>query len=60
MLKGILKDISFRGSNQKITCNIGQITFVFEFPSLAVLPRPGSSITISFDPATAIKLYPNQ
>jgi ABC-type Fe3+/spermidine/putrescine transport system ATPase subunit len=60
MLNGMLKDISFRGSNQKITCIVGQISLIFEFPSLVVLPKLGSSITISFDPATAIKIFPLQ
>jgi ABC-type Fe3+/spermidine/putrescine transport system ATPase subunit len=58
LLRGILKEISFRGSWQRISIVVDQTTLVFEFPSLVLLPYPGGEITISLDPVSAIKIFP--
>lgn len=58
ILKGVSDSISFRGSQQKITLIVDHFTLVFEFPSLIQLPSPGTPVTISLDPATAIKVFP--
>jgi ABC-type Fe3+/spermidine/putrescine transport system ATPase subunit len=60
ILKGVFKDISFRGSRQKVTLLVENLPLVFEFPSYVKLPKPGAQITISLDPASAIKVFPTQ
>lgn len=56
-LSGILQNISFRGSMQRITIMINQIPLVFEFPSAVTLPKNGSEMTISIDPDNALKIF---
>ena len=58
VLRGLLKEISFRGSLQRISITIDQTSLSFEFPSNVSLPSPGQAITISLDPDLAIKTFP--
>lgn len=57
ILKGILQDLSFRGSQQRVTMLVNQIPLVFEFSSLVELPELGLGVTVSLDPASAIKIF---
>ena len=57
-LQGMFKEVSFRGSQQRVTLLVNQTRLVFEFPSQVSLPALGTQMTISLDPATAIKIFP--
>jgi ABC-type Fe3+/spermidine/putrescine transport system ATPase subunit len=59
ILKGILKEVSFRGSMQRITVVINRFSLIFEFPSTSTLPDTGSNISVSIDPNIAIKVFPS-
>jgi ABC-type Fe3+/spermidine/putrescine transport system ATPase subunit len=59
-LSGIVSAASFRGSKQRVTLTVNQIPLSFDFNSQVVLPKPGKQMTISLDPATAIKVFPVQ
>jgi ABC-type Fe3+/spermidine/putrescine transport system ATPase subunit len=58
ILSGLFKDISFRGSVQRITLVVNKFPLIFEFPSNISLPNIGSQMTFSIDPAKAIKVFP--
>ncbi len=58
LLRGYIKEVSFRGSQQKITFVTNQLPLTFEFPSMVVLPELNSETTISLDPVSAIKIFP--
>lgn len=60
VLKGILIDSSFRGSNRRITALCNDIPLTFEFPSLIILPNPGAEITLYLNPSSAMKVFPRQ
>lgn len=60
VLSGIFKEVSFRGSSQRITLLVNHVPLAFEFPSMVNLPNPGTEMTISLDPASAIKIFPMQ
>jgi ABC-type Fe3+/spermidine/putrescine transport system ATPase subunit len=57
-LRGFIKEVSFRGSRQKIIFVTNQIPLIFEFPSVVVLPELNSETTICLDPVSAIKIFP--
>jgi hypothetical protein len=57
-LRGFIKEVSFRGSRQKIIFVTNQIPLIFEFPSVVVLPELNSETTIYLDPVSAIKIFP--
>ena len=59
-LHGIVKEVSFRGSQQRLTVFVDSIPLIFEFPSQVALPDSGAKITVSFDPSSAIKVFPIQ
>jgi ABC-type Fe3+/spermidine/putrescine transport system ATPase subunit len=58
VLKGNLKEISFRGSQKRMTLQVNQIPLVFEFPSVIASPGLETLLAISLDPASAIKIFP--
>jgi thiamine transport system ATP-binding protein len=58
ILHGKVNEVSFRGSRQRISILVDQIPLTFEFPSQIKIPGPGGEIILSFDPATAIKIFP--
>jgi ABC-type Fe3+/spermidine/putrescine transport system ATPase subunit len=60
VLRGKYKGSSFRGSSQKITIVVNQIPLIFEFQSLITLPDLGADMVLSFDPGSAIKIFPRQ
>ncbi len=57
VLRGTLSGVSFRGSRQRATIEISQVQLNFDFPPAASLPKPGSAITLSFDPLVAVKAF---
>jgi ABC-type Fe3+/spermidine/putrescine transport system ATPase subunit len=57
-LHGTIKDLSFRGNWQRATILISQVELIFDFSSSLTLPKIGEAITLSFDPAQAILIYP--
>lgn len=58
VLRGLFSSVSFRGSRQKITLMVNHFPLVFEFPSLAPLPKVGAEMTLSLNPNSAIKIFP--
>ncbi len=58
VLHGLLQEVSFRGSLQRISITIDQTSLSFEFPSNISLPCTGQGIAISLDPDLAIKIFP--
>jgi ABC-type Fe3+/spermidine/putrescine transport system ATPase subunit len=60
ILRGIFKEVSFRGSSQRISLMVNQIPLVFEFNSQVALPKLGTEISLSLDPLLAIKVFPIQ
>jgi ABC-type Fe3+/spermidine/putrescine transport system ATPase subunit len=57
-LRGSITNVSFRGSQQKITFLTNQTPLSFEFPSTISLPNLGSETIISLDLETGIKIFP--
>ena len=60
VLRGIFKEVTFRGSNQRVTLLVNQIPLIFEFNSQVLLPDPGAELMVSFDPHLALKAFPIQ
>jgi len=58
ILQGIITEVGFRGSLQKVAVVVNRLTLTFELPSLVSLPEIGSEVNISLDPKTAIQIYP--
>lgn len=54
-ISGIMREFVFRGSLCRASFDIGEISFTFEFPSIAPLPQIGESVTLSFYPVEAIQ-----
>lgn len=59
-LTGIVEDLTFRGSASKVSLLISENHFTFDFPSNIDLPQKDEEIKISFDPAEAIQVFPEQ
>lgn len=57
-MTGVLRGISFRGSEQRVTLQVKESLFSFDFPSNILLPSQGTELTVSLDPMKAIKIYP--
>lgn len=57
-LEGTIKDRSFRGNWQRITCLVNQVELIFDFPTSFALPAIGDVFILSFDPAGGILIYP--
>jgi spermidine/putrescine transport system ATP-binding protein len=60
VLRGLFKEVSFRGIFQRVTIVINHTPMTFEFPFSASLPDVGKEIAISLDPDSAIKTFPKQ
>jgi ABC-type Fe3+/spermidine/putrescine transport system ATPase subunit len=58
VLRGLISDISFRGSRQLVTIDINHTPLTFEFPFSLALPEIGSETDVSLDPNTALKIFP--
>jgi hypothetical protein len=57
VFNGILTAASFRGSRQRITLQIDQVSLTFEFPFSEVLPPTGSRLSLSITPENSLKLF---
>jgi ABC-type Fe3+/spermidine/putrescine transport system ATPase subunit len=57
-LSGQIREISFRGSMQRLTVEINHTPLIFEFPFYINLPAVGEKLNVSLDPAIAIRVYP--
>ncbi len=60
VLRGTLSSISFRGSRQRVSMQVGQVSMSFDFPPVVALPAAGASVAVSFDPREAIKVFPTE
>lgn len=58
-LTGNLVRKQFRGSQLTAEVDIAGSTLALELPSSTPLPLPGSPVRISFDPAQALHVFPN-
>jgi ABC-type Fe3+/spermidine/putrescine transport system ATPase subunit len=59
ILRGIIMEVGFRGSMQKVTVAVNHVTLIFDLPSLLSLPAIATEVSISLDPKTAIQVFPN-
>ena len=57
-LQGILKEVSFRGGIVQATLAVNGVALQFQFPATVSLPEPGSSLSLGFEPAEAIQIFP--
>ena len=57
-LHGVFSEVSFRGSTQRITFIVNHTPLKFEFPFSVTLPEPGREISLTINPDSAIKIYP--
>ena len=58
ILRGIIMEVGFRGSMQKVTVAVNHVTLTFDLPSLLSLPAIATEVSISLDPKTAIQVFP--
>ena len=59
-LTGVLKDLAFSGQNHQIQVQFEDFKFKFVLSGPKIeLPQKGESITLSFDPNTALLFYPD-
>jgi len=57
-LTGILTGCSFRGQEYRVTVSVNGLPLQFDFPRNTDLPGIGDRLTLSFDPDTAIQIFP--
>jgi ABC-type Fe3+/spermidine/putrescine transport system ATPase subunit len=57
-LSGVLVETSFRGGVVRARLVHNKVSLDFDFPSYALLPPVGESLTVSFEPAHAIQIFP--
>lgn len=57
-LQGVLEDISFRGGVVQATLAVNGVALQFQFPATVSLPEPGSLLSLGFEPAEAIQIFP--
>jgi len=56
-LNGKVKQISFRGHNNRLVVEIDGQAFTFDFQARSELPKAGDQIVMSFDPNEAIQVF---
>jgi ABC-type Fe3+/spermidine/putrescine transport system ATPase subunit len=56
-LSGVITEVSFRGSRQKLSILVNDIPLTFEITSQVTLPTPGSNMKISLDPLKMVKVF---
>jgi ABC-type Fe3+/spermidine/putrescine transport system ATPase subunit len=59
-LSGQLVETSFRGGLVRASLAINGLRLDFDFPAYISLPPAGETMTVSFDPAQAIQIFPGQ
>jgi ABC-type Fe3+/spermidine/putrescine transport system ATPase subunit len=57
-LSGVLTETSFRGGMVRAKLKLNDVSLDFDFPSYVPLPPIGEVLTVSFDPAQAIQIFP--
>lgn len=57
ILTGRVRQISFRGHNNRLVADIGDQALKFDFPASSDLPSEGDPIEMSFDPCYAIQVF---
>jgi len=57
-LNGLVKEVTFRGSMQKVVIVVNHTPLTFEFPSQTILPKKGEEISILVNPNRALKAFP--
>jgi hypothetical protein len=58
-LSGILLGCSFRGQDYRVTVSVNGEPLQFDFSRNADLPGIGEKLTITFDPETAVWIFPS-
>jgi ABC-type Fe3+/spermidine/putrescine transport system ATPase subunit len=58
-LSGTLSEASFRGGIMRARLRLDGLVLDFDFPSYVPLPAIGERLTVSFDPAQAIQIFPS-
>jgi ABC-type Fe3+/spermidine/putrescine transport system ATPase subunit len=59
-LQGVLKEVSFRGGIIQATLAVNGVALQFQFAATVSLPEPGSLLSLGFEPAEAIQIFPPQ
>lgn len=59
-LSGVVQDSTFRGDSSKLVIDFEGYNFSFSFPSTTALPQKGERVTISFEPAEALQVFPEK
>lgn len=59
-LSGVLAETSFRGGMVRAKLVVNKVALDFDFPSYIPLPPVGGMLTVSFDPAQAVQVFPVQ
>ncbi len=57
---GVIAEVSFRGSRQRVIIMVNHTPLTFEFPFSLALPEIGAEMIISIDPDVAMKLFQKQ
>ncbi len=57
-LQGVLEEVSFRGGVVQATLAVNGVALQFQFPATVSLPEPGSRLSLGFEPAEAIQIFP--
>ncbi len=58
VLKGTLTQQTFMGSQMRIHLSVNGMQLSFDLPSTLQLPPLGRQLSLSFDPVSAVKLFP--
>jgi ABC-type Fe3+/spermidine/putrescine transport system ATPase subunit len=59
VLHGVLQDLSFRGSMQRIWVNVNGVVLIFDLSSSAALPEIGETIALSLLPQQSLQVFPS-
>ncbi len=57
-IEGTVEERSFRGSTLRAVVRVGDSRLTFDFPSRTEVPEVGAPVSLSFDPAQALQVYP--
>jgi ABC-type Fe3+/spermidine/putrescine transport system ATPase subunit len=59
-ISGMLEKLSFRGLLYRIVISIKDTKLEFHLPSKTTPPKPGETISLSFDPENAFQIFPSK
>ncbi len=57
-LRGVLREISFRGGLTQAMLEVNGVTLQFQVPATLPLPSVGETLALGFDPLQAIQIFP--